>query len=289
MQDEKKLAAFKALVGDEVAETALNQASVSTKEARQAGIREKAQEPGNGPETLESIQAQIAALSGQIASFKSKEEPVTNAKAAGTPPVQEPSTIAEKDDGEEPDGDEGMGEGDGDGDEMYIGDMTAPEFTAVLQQALAPLFEGVNKSFDLHTKIGDVHKAMGEMKQYLGGLTQKDSSNAELEETRQTLQQAMITMKAMKEQLDATAQELQDLQGTMPRAATRPQGTAYKASEAVDNTIPPGSPIFQAPIGAEQGSQVQMSPLSWIDQFVVAQQSAPAQAGVQPAVVIPQQ
>lgn len=290
VDNQQKLAAFKALVGDDVADVAIGAAASTTKEARTAGIREKAQEApevdwiGSGQDELADIQAQIAALQTQMGTMKAKiQDPeedkdlVTNAEEEGAPEVQIASTTSKARDHEEPDGDgDAMGNEPPGEEEIYVGDMTSQEFVAMLQQAFAPLFDGVHKSIDLHTNMKNMHQSMADMKNYLGGMVNKDSALAELRES-------VITLKA---ELEAAQAKLDEMTGTLPRVASRPQRAAYKASLDDDNVLSPQSSYYQQPIGEEAGTP-QGSPLSWLDSFVVSQQ-ATAQGATQPAIVVPQ-
>jgi hypothetical protein len=269
--DQDKLAKFKELIGEEAASEALGDAQSTTKEAREAGIREKAQ--GTGEPTLDSIETQFNDVLAQFTAFKAavapKDATATNVPVKG-PPATAPSAIVKEeaaDDGE-PDGDEG-GDEEG-GDEVYVGDMTGPEFVGMLQQALGPMFESHTKALDLHGKLSAANDAMKEMKSYLGGMTQKDSQVAEL---REQVSQLSIALKEATEMLT-------DLTGEMPKELNRPRGASYKASEGVDNVLPPTSPMFQ-----QEDVAADQSPLSWIDSFVVhTQQQSPVQnaAVVQP-------
>lgn len=255
VMDQDKLAKFKEMVGEQIAEEALQDAQSTTKEAREAGIREKAQEPGDDV-GLDTITAETEALMAQIASFKARTAPkgttATNVDEGKSTPIT-PSAIVEKAH-EEPDGDEVDEEPDG--DEVYIGDMTGPEFVGLLQEALSPMFESHSKALDLHGKLAAANDSMKEMKTYLGGMAQKDSTIAEMKEQIQGLQ---ISLKE-------AVGILEELTGDLPKELNKPRGTSYKASEGMDNVIPPTHPIYQ-------DSQTEAaSPLAWIDSFVVAQQ-----------------
>lgn len=270
--DPEKLTAFKAVVGEEIADQVLADAQGTTKEARAAGIREKAADTG-----VAALEDTLETLTAQIASFKAK---VAAAKVTATngqhPPVVAGAIVqkapdAEMDD-DEPDGDEDGGEGDGDGDEVYLGDMTGPEFVQLLHTALGPLFEQHTKALDVHGKMGALADSMKEMKGYLGGMAQKDDTVASLRE------QVAALGVSLKEATDV----LEDLTGSVPRQLSRPLGTAYKASEGTDNVVPASHPMFQP----EEQPTVQ-GPLSWIDSFVVHQQQpAPVQSAavVQPGL-----
>lgn len=264
--DPDKLAKFKELIGDEAASEALGDAQSTTKEAREAGIREKAQ--ADDQPTLEGIETQFLDVLAQFTAFKEAVAP--KGTTATNTPVKEPaatapSAIVKEEAHEEPDGDE---EGDEEGDEVYVGDMTGPEFVGMLQQALGPMFESHSKALDLHGKLSAANDAMKEMKSYLGGMTQKDSQIAEL---REHVGQLGVALKEATEMLT-------DLTGEVPKELSRPRGASYKASEGVDNVIPPGSPMFQ-----QEDASAGQSPLSWIDSFVIQQQQ---QNTVQTAAVV---
>lgn len=266
--DPEKLTAFKEAVGEEIAAQVLADAQGTTKEARAAGIREKAADPA-----IDDLETTVDELNSQIATFKAKIDAIKKQTATnGThPPVTAGAVVEKAPDHLEPDGDEEGGDmaDDGDGDEVYLGDMTGPEFVQLLHTALGPLFEQHTKALDVHGKMGALADSMKEMKSYLGGMVQKDDTVATLREQVQTLQTTL------KEAVDV----LEDLTGTVPRQLARPLGTAYKASEGLDNIVPPNNPMFQP----EEQPTVQ-GPLAWIDSFVVHQQQPPVQ---QAAVIQP--
>lgn len=278
--DQDKLTKFKELVGEEAAAEALADAQLTTKEARAAGIREKeVQEAGEGEEgELTTLASQMAQLEAQLVTFKARVADIAPKGATATnvpasPPVAASAKVApaEEDVVEE----DGLDEGDEEsGDEVYIGDMTGPEFVGLLQQALGPMFEQHTKALDLHGKLTAANDSMKEMKSYLGGMTQKDSAVAELKE------QVTALGIALKEATNL----LTDLTGEVPRELARPQGTAYKASDGVDNVVSPGHPLYQT----EATGQEFASPLAWIDSFVVHQQQQ-ADAIQHAAVVQPGQ
>jgi len=125
----------------------------------------------------------------------------------------------------------------------------------LLQNALGPMFESHTKALDLHGKISAANDAMKEMKSYMGGMTAKDDS---LIEMKSQMEQMSITLKEAMEQLE-------ELNGDLPRELSAPRSTSYKASEAPNNTIS---------LPSDTQDAQSLDPLSWIDQFVVRQQQA---------------
>lgn len=248
--DPEKLTAFKSIVGEDIANEVLADAQGTTKEARQAGIREKSVDTG--------LESEVDALAEQILAFKARIDAAK--KVTATNGEHEPvvaGAIVEKAPAVEPDGDEGDSIEEDAADDVYVGDMTGPELVGLLQGAFAPMFEAHTKALDVHSKMGALGDSMKEMKQYLGGMVQKDDTVASLREQVATLQ---VTLKE-------AVEALEDLTGSVPRQLARPQGTAYKASEGIDNIVPPTHSMFQP----EEQPTVQ-GPLSWIDSFVVQQQ-----------------
>lgn len=259
IMDPAKLAAFKEAVGEDIADKVLADAQNTTKEARAAGIREKGVEPA-----IDDLAAQLELMTSQLATFKAKVE---GARTTATnvpvddPKAVVPSAIVTKDD--EPDGDE-VEEDAEPGNDLYIGDMTVPEFTTMLDGAMAKHFDTVHKSLDLHGKLAAANDSMKDMKSYLGGMAQKDATVAELKD------QMALLATSFKEAQDM----LTDLTGDVPKELNRPRGASYKASEGIDNIVPPDHAMYQ-PMDDQPAAQ---SPLSWIDSFVVHQQQAPAQS-----------
>lgn len=273
--DNTKLAAFKEAVGDDIADQVIADAQATTKEARAAGIREKAQEAEIGD--LDSIEQQLATMVSQIASFKEKVEAVkkgppadvtaTNVPAA--PPVAPNAVVAKKDDAVAADeGDGGDGGETGDEEDVYVGDMTGPEFIAMLHQGLAPLFDPIHKSIDMHGKMSALTDSMKEMKSYLGGMTAKDDQIASL---REQMDELTVSFKEAQDQLA-------DLTGGVPKELSRPRGASYKASEGIDNIANPQHNLYQ-----QEPEGMPQNPLAWVDGFVLQQQQAgnsPLQAPV---------
>lgn len=262
--DPAKLAAFKEAVGDDIAAQVLQDSQSTTKEARAAGIREKAEEP-----ILDELSSEIETLAAGMASFKEKLAALRNSPVEPVVPgaivEKAPVVAAPVDDTEEDDLAED-GE-DGGEDDVYVGDMTGPEFVGLLQEALGPMFETHNKSLDLHKKLSDVHDSMKEMKTYMGGLTHKDDGESE---TVKILQEQVRDMGI---QLKEATGMLEELGGGIPRELAKPRTETFKASESTQNLI-------NLP---DDTGQVAHSPLSWIDSFVVnSQQQAatPVQTGV---------
>lgn len=270
IMDPKKLAAFKELVGEDLAEEALQDAQSTTKEARGAGIREKSEEP----EEIDVLSNETDALLAQIASFKAKAIPkdttATNVDDGDNKPVV-PNAVVESKAHEEPDGDEEVVEEGGDGEEVYIGDMTGPEFVGLLQEALGPMFESHTKALDLHGKLAAANDSMREMKQYMGGLTtQKEVRNAQVENLTEQVQKLQIALKEAVEMVE-------ELSGSVPKELARPRGQTYKASEGVDNIVPENHPMYQV---EGNNSNQPTNPLTWIDSWVIAQpQQDPSQQG----------
>lgn len=270
VMDNEKLTAFKEAVGEDLANQVLADAQETVKEARAAGIREKE------VDEVTELEEQYETMLGQMAAFKAKIEEAKAPKGttATNVPVKEPaavvpSAIVAKAAPTAPDEEDVIEGEEPDEEDTYVGDMTGPEFITMLHEGLAPLFEPMHKSLDLHNKMNAMSDSMKEMKTYLGGMTQKDDTVAELKEQMAALQTSF------KEAQD----QLTDLTGEMPKELNRPRGAAYKASDGADNIVPPTHPMYQ-PMDDQPAAQ---SPLSWIDSFVIAQQQP---NGVQQATVV---
>ena len=271
IMDQDKLAKFKELVGDDAADEALQDAQSTTKEARSAGIREKGQEP----DALDAVAAETDALIAQITAFKARVAPkgttATNVDEEAEPVVPN-AIVASKaaDEGSpEEEAAESPDEAAAEGDEVYIGDMTGPEFVQMLHGALAPLFEQHTKALDLHGKLAAAGDAMKEMKSYLGGMVaQKEVRDTQVSELTDQVLTLQIALKEATEMLE-------DLSGSLPKELSRPRGQSYKASEGIDNLVPETHPMYQR----EETAGAAVNPLSWIDSFVIHQQQQPVQQG----------
>lgn len=276
--DPVKLHTFKETVGDEVAEQVIASAQLTTKEAREAGIREKALD-GTG---LDAMAAELSDITAQIASFKAAVAGAQPTNTPAKPPVAPNATTpqaapaAAVEEVVEEDGIEESGDEMGEPEEVYVGDMTGPEFAELLHSSLAPLFAEHTKALDLHGKLAQTRESMADMKSYLGnmgataGTREKDDTIAVMREQIQLLQVS----------LKEAVEGLQELRGDVPKELATPRGPSYKASEGIDNLVHQGSPMYQEPLGETGQAQ---NPLSWIDSFVVAPS---AQNPVQQAAVL---